>query len=191
MKNIVLFASGGGSNAEKIMQYFSTGNGPRVAAVFTNKATAGVIEKALHYNVRAIVFTKEQLFNGEVLEMLSGYNPSLIVLAGFLLKFPEAIIKAYPSKIINIHPALLPKYGGKGMYGMHVHKAVMDNKEPETGITIHYINENYDEGAIIAQHNVNIDNCTTPEEIALKVQGLEHEHFAETINRLLNDSNFR
>lgn len=191
MKNIVLFASGGGSNAEKIMQYFSTGNGPRVAAVFTNKATAGVIEKALHYNVRTIIFTKEQLFNGEVVEMLTAYNPSLIVLAGFLLKFPEAIVKAYPNKIINIHPALLPKYGGKGMYGMHVHKAVLHNKEPETGITIHYVNENYDEGAIIAQHIVSIDNCITPEEIALKVQELEHEHFAETINRLLDDSNFR
>jgi len=191
MKNIVLFASGSGSNAEKIMQYFSTGNGPRVVAVFTNKTTAGVIEKALHYNVRTIIFTKEQLFNGEVQEMLTAYKPSLIVLAGFLLKFPEAIVKAYHNKIINIHPALLPKYGGKGMYGLHVHKAVLDNKEAETGITIHYVNENYDEGAIIAQHKVNINECTTPEEIALKVQELEHKYFAETITRLLDEPNFQ
>lgn len=191
MKNIVLFASGSGSNAEKIMQYFKNTATIRVAAVFTNKATAGVIDKALQYNVRAIIFTKEQLANGEVQEMLEQYNPVLIVLAGFLLKFPESIVKAYPNKIINIHPALLPKYGGKGMYGLHVHKAVLENKDTETGITIHYVNEHYDEGAIIAQHIVAINECATPEEIALKVQGLEHEHFGSTINILLDDSTSR
>ena len=120
--------------------------------------------------------------------MLHQLQPDLIVLAGFLLKFPETIIAAYPNKIINIHPALLPKYGGKGMYGKHVHQAVLDNNEKETGITIHYVNEQYDDGGIIFQKQINIEECKMPEEIAKKVQQLEHEHFPEVIERLLDGS---
>ena len=112
-----------------------------------------------------------------MLDKINHLQPDLIVLAGFLLKFPEHIIKQYRNKIINIHPALLPKYGGKGMYGKHVHQAVLDNKEKETGISIHYVNENYDEGALIFQTKITIENCKTADEIAEKIQKLEHQHF--------------
>ena len=125
------------------------------------------------------------LNDGFVLKKLQETQPDLIVLAGFLLKFPESIIANYPNKVINIHPALLPKYGGKGMYGMHVHRAISENKEIETGITIHYVNENYDEGEYIAQHKVNIQNCTTAEEIAAAVHQLEHQYFPLVIEKLI------
>mgnify|MGYP005845134669 CR=1 FL=1 len=186
MKNIVLFSSGGGSNAGQIMQYFSSGNSIRVVALFTNNPDAGAIGKALQYNVSAIVFTRDQLNDGTVLERLKEFNADLIVLAGFLLKFPSDIIAAYPEKVINIHPALLPKYGGKGMYGINVHKAVLENNEKESGITIHFVNDNYDEGNIIFQQSVTLNECATPEDIAQKVLELEHRHFPEVIDQLLN-----
>ena len=132
------------------------------------------------------IFDKNQLNEGQVLEEINKLQPDLIVLAGFLLKFPELIIAHYPNKIINIHPALLPNYGGKGMYGMNVHRAVLENKEKETGITIHYVNEHYDEGEFIAQHKVNIENCTTAEEIAEKIHILEQRHFPIVISEILN-----
>ena len=182
----MLFASGGGSNAEQIMQYFK-GNSIKVVALFTNNAAAGAIDKALSHNVPAIVFTREQLNDGTVLERLREFNADLIVLAGFLLKFPSDIIAAYPDKVINIHPALLPKYGGKGMYGIHVHKAVLENKEKESGITIHYVNDNYDEGNIIFQQSVALEECATAEDIAQKVLELEHRHFPEVIEKLITD----
>ena len=122
------------------------------------------------------------------MDKLKQLQPDLIVLAGFLLKFPENIIKEFPKKTINIHPALLPKYGGKGMYGMHVHQAVLDNKEKETGITIHYVNEHYDEGEFIFQKSTNIENCKSPEEIAAKVHELEHQFFPTVIEKLLTNS---
>jgi phosphoribosylglycinamide formyltransferase 1 len=188
MKNIVLFASGGGSNAEQIMSYFSQKKSAKVALVLTNNANAGVLAKAEAYGVPTLVFTKEELNNGFVLRHLQAFNPQLIVLAGFLLKFPADIIAAYPGHVINIHPALLPKYGGKGMYGIHVHRAVLENKEKESGITIHYVDENYDEGNIIFQQAVAVEECITPEQVALKVLALEHEHFAKVIEQLiLND----
>jgi phosphoribosylglycinamide formyltransferase-1 len=185
MKNIVLFASGGGSNAEQIMSYFLHNENVNVALVLTNNANAGVLQKAAHYGVPALAFTKEELNSGFVLRHLQAFNPSLIVLAGFLLKFPAAIIAAYPGKVINIHPALLPKYGGKGMYGAHVHRAVHENKDKESGITIHYVNDNYDEGNVIFQQAVAVDECLSPEEVALKVLALEHEHFPKVIEQLL------
>lgn len=184
MKNIVLFASGGGSNAGQIMQYF-TGNSIKVVALFTNNPAAGAIEKALEYNVPAIVFTRGQLNDGTVLEQLKEFKADLIVLAGFLLKFPSDIIAAYPDKVINIHPALLPKYGGKGMYGINVHKAVLENQEKESGITIHYVNDNYDEGNIIFQQSVTLEGCTTPEEVSIRVLELEHRHFPEVIDKII------
>jgi phosphoribosylglycinamide formyltransferase 1 len=185
MKKIIIFASGSGSNAEKIIQHFTKINKATVVAVFTNKPDAKVIDRAKKYNLPVFVFSKGELNEGKVLQNVLEIQPNLIVLAGFLLKFPENIIEKFPNKIINIHPALLPKYGGKGMYGMHVHQAVLDNREKETGITIHYVNENYDEGAIIFQKAVNVQDCATPEEIAEKVHTLEHQYFPEVIEQLL------
>ncbi|OYQ38338.1 phosphoribosylglycinamide formyltransferase [Flavobacterium cyanobacteriorum] len=187
MKNIILFASGSGSNAQRIMNHFKNNPGAGVAAVFTNNAMAGVIEKAQAYHVPAVVFTRDDLNSGRVLEQVREFNPHLIVLAGFLWKFPSDIIAAYPEKIVNIHPALLPKYGGKGMYGINVHRAVHENKEAESGITIHYVNANYDEGNIIFQQAVAVDDCATPEEVAARVLELEHRYFSEVIEKLLKE----
>jgi phosphoribosylglycinamide formyltransferase-1 len=188
MKKIVLFASGNGTNAEEIIRYFKKNNLGTVVAVFTNKSDARVVERAKNHSIPAVVFNKSQLNDGFVLQQLSVFTPDLIVLAGFLLKFPESILKEFP-EVINIHPALLPKYGGKGMYGSHVHQAVLENKEKETGITIHYVNENYDEGEFILQKSVNIENCQSPEEIASKVHELEHRYFPEVIAGILNLKN--
>jgi phosphoribosylglycinamide formyltransferase 1 len=184
MKKIAIFASGNGSNAENIIQYFKNSNQGTVVAVFSNNSNAKVVEKAKNHQIPEVVFTKSELNAGFVLHELHRFQPDLIVLAGFLLKFPESILKEYP-KVINIHPALLPKYGGKGMYGMHVHQAVLDNKEKETGITIHYVNEHYDEGEFIFQKSVNIEDCKSPEEIAQKVQELEQQYFPEIIEKLI------
>jgi phosphoribosylglycinamide formyltransferase-1 len=186
MKNIILFASGGGSNAQQIMGYFSQSKTVKVALVLTNNPNAGVLAKAEAQGIPTLVFTKEELANGNVLRHVQAFNPSLIVLAGFLLKFPADIIAAYPHKVVNIHPALLPKYGGKGMYGAHVHRAVHQNKEKESGITIHYVNDNYDEGNVIFQQAVAIEECLTPEDVALKVLALEHEHLPKVIEQLIN-----
>lgn len=187
MKKIVLFASGSGTNAENIIVHFNKGSQSNVVAVFTNNPHAKVIERAKNHDVKVLVFNKEELSQGTVLNHLKDIQPDLIVLAGFLLKFPEHIVKEFLNKIINIHPALLPNYGGKGMYGMNVHKAVLENKEKETGITIHYVNEHYDEGGIIFQQSVNIEECTTPEQIAEKVHELEHEFFPLIIERLITN----
>ena len=188
MKKIILFASGGGSNAEQIMQYFDGKQDYAVKSVLTNNPNAGVIEKAKTYNIPTHIFTREELNEGKVLQIVNEIAPDIIVLAGFLLKFPSNIIAAYPHKVINIHPALLPKYGGKGMYGMHVHRAVLENKDKESGITIHYVNDNYDEGNIIYQHAIAVEECISPDEVALKVLSLEHEHFPRIIEQLLTES---
>ena len=185
MKKIVLFASGNGSNAENIMAFFDTSNAVSVVGVFSNNSEAKVIERAKKFKVPTFVFNKLALSDDTVLNQLKQLQPDLIVLAGFLLKFPIHIINEFPNKVINIHPALLPNYGGKGMYGMHVHQAVLENKEKETGITVHYVNEHFDEGEFIFQTNVNIENCTSAEEIALKIHELEMEHFPNVIERLL------
>jgi phosphoribosylglycinamide formyltransferase-1 len=185
MKNIVLFASGNGSNAEEIVKFFKSNKEGSVVAIFSNKADAKVLDRAKNHNIPSVVFSKAQLNEGFVLEKLQQFQPDLIVLAGFLLKFPESILKEY-TKVINIHPALLPKYGGKGMYGMHVHQAVLENKEQETGITIHYVNEHYDEGEFIFQKSVNIEDCKTAEEIAHKIHELEHQYFPTVISEVLN-----
>lgn len=186
MKNIVLFASGNGSNAEEIIKFFKNSEIGKVVAIFSNKAEAKVLDRAKNHNIPSVVFNKTQLNEGFVLEQLHSFQPDLIVLAGFLLKFPESILKEY-SKVINIHPALLPKYGGKGMYGMNVHQAVLENKEKETGITIHYVNEHYDEGEFIFQKAVNIEDCKTAEEIAQKIHELEHQYFPEVIGKLITN----
>ena len=187
MIKIVIFASGSGTNAENIIRYFQATKSASVEAVFTNKADAQVIQRAEKYQVPSQVFTKNDLETGKVLQEINTIQPDLIVLAGFLLKFPESIVAAYPDKIINIHPALLPKYGGKGMYGMHVHRAVVENKESKTGITIHYVNENYDEGNIIFQKEVTVLISDTPEVVAAKIHELEQDHFPAVIEKLLTN----
>ena len=187
MIKIVIFASGSGTNAENIIRYFQATKSASVEAVFTNKADAQVIQRAEKYQVPSQVFTKNDLEAGKVLQEINLIQPDLIVLAGFLLKFPQSIVAEYPDKIINIHPALLPNYGGKGMYGMHVHRAVVENKESKTGITIHYVNENYDEGNIIFQKEVTVLISDTPEVVAAKIHELEQDHFPVVIEKLLTN----
>lgn len=185
MKKIVIFASGSGSNAENIILHFKDNQYVNVVAVLSNNPNAKVLKKAEQHNVPTLVFDRKQLSDGFVSEKVNKIQPDLIVLAGFLWKFPDTIVHQYPNKIINIHPALLPKYGGKGMYGMKVHQSVLENKEKQTGISIHYVNEHYDEGGVIFQKNVAIENCTTPEEIAKKVHDLEQKYFPEVIEKIL------
>lgn len=188
MKKIIVFASGSGTNAENIIKYFSNTEIARVVSVFTNNATAKVIERAKNHQIPVEIFSKNELLERNVLQKVKEIDPDLIILAGFLLKFPENIIEQYPNKIINIHPALLPNYGGKGMYGMHIHRAIVNNKEKETGISIHYVNENYDEGAIIFQANVALTDEDTPETVAEKIHELEQKHFPEIIHRILKEN---
>lgn len=186
MNKIVIFASGSGTNAENIIRYFETKEIGTVVAVFTNNPIAKVIERAKNLNLPTEIFSKAELNEGLVLQKINAIQPDLIVLAGFLLKMPESIVESYPNKIINIHPALLPKYGGKGMYGMNVHRAVIENKEKETGITIHFVNENYDEGNVIFQKNVMLLLTDTPEVVAEKIHELEQRYFPEIVEKLLN-----
>ena len=188
MKKIVVFASGSGTNAENIIKYFAAAEIAKVVCVFTNNAEAKVIERAKNHQIPVEIFSKSELLELNVLQKIQKIDPDLIVLAGFLLKFPENIIEQYPNKIINIHPALLPNYGGKGMYGMHIHRAIVNNKEKETGISIHYVNENYDEGGIIFQQNVALTEEDTPETVAEKIHELEQKHFPEIIKAVLEDS---
>jgi len=185
-KKIIIFASGGGTNAENIISYFKTSKTASVEAVFCNKKHAAVLERAERLGIRTVVFEKADLLESDqVLKQLMKMKPDVIVLAGFLLKIPEAMVEAFANKIINIHPALLPKYGGKGMYGMHVHRAVVDNNETESGITIHYVNQNYDEGNIIFQAKCKVDKTDTAEDVASKIHVLEMEHFPKVIESLL------
>ncbi|BCY27688.1 phosphoribosylglycinamide formyltransferase [Flavobacterium okayamense] len=188
MQKIVLFASGNGTNVENIITHFKNSSLGTVVAVFVNNPRAKVLERAKNQNVKSILFDKEQLNSGFVLDELNKIEPDLIVLAGFLWMFPVAIIKEYPNKVINIHPALLPKYGGKGMYGKFVHQAVLENKEKETGITIHFVNEYYDEGEFIFQQATNIENCKTADEIAEKVHELEQKYFPQVIEKLITNN---
>ncbi len=188
-KRIVLFASGSGSNVENIVHYFRDKTNITVAAVLTNKIDAKVIERCNRLNISVLYFNKTAFIKSNcVLEALKGLNPDLIVLAGFLLKIPDNLIQYFPNKIINIHPALLPKYGGKGMYGNHIHATVKENNETETGITIHYVNENYDEGAIIFQAKTALLPEDSAEDIANKVHLLEYSHYPKIIEQLLQQA---
>ncbi len=186
-KKIVLFASGNGTNAENIIRYFQQKEkNISIAGVFTNNNNAGVIKRAGNLNITVSIFNKEDMTSGKLLSQLIMINPDLIVLAGFMLKIPKSLILAFPSRIINIHPALLPLYGGKGMYGSHVHKAVIEAKEKESGITIHYVNEEYDAGDIIFQAKVPVLEEDSPETLAEKIHNLEYRYFPEIIEKLLN-----
>jgi len=185
-KNIIILASGNGSNAEEIMRYFENSSLVEVSCVISNKREAGVFDRAKSFDVPCVWLDKSYFESNEIANYLSDLKPDLIVLAGFLLKIPKKLIKLYPNKILNIHPALLPKFGGKGMYGRHVHRAVKDSGDTYTGITIHFVNENYDQGGIIFQAHVEINPNDTPSSIAQKVHKLEHKHFSEVINQILN-----
>jgi phosphoribosylglycinamide formyltransferase-1 len=189
MKKIVIFASGSGTNAENIIKYFENKAIATVVAVFTNNPNAKVIDRAKNFLIPTEIFSKEELSQGKVLQKIINLAPDLIVLAGFLLKLPKSIIESYPNTIINIHPALLPKYGGKGMYGMNVHRAIVENKEKETGITIHFVNENYDEGNVIFQKTVLLTETDSPEIVAEKIHELEQKYFPLVIEDFLS-SNF-
>jgi phosphoribosylglycinamide formyltransferase-1 len=187
MKNIAIFASGEGTNAENLFNYFNNDKRVKIKLVVTNLDTAGVVARAEKYkkNVQIISKTALNEYTAQIIEFLQTEKIDIIILAGFLLKIPEAFIKAFPNKIINIHPALLPKYGGKGMFGMNVHNAVIQNKESESGITIHYVNEEYDKGEIILQATCEINEDDTPETLALKIRKLEFENFPKAIEMII------
>lgn len=185
MKNIILFASGAGSNVRAIIDFFKDNKEVVPVAIVCNKPEAGVLNIAKAHNIPTILIDRNSFKSEAFVEQLKAFNPSLLVLAGFLWKVPDAVVAAFPDKIINIHPALLPKYGGKGMYGSHVHQSVIDNKEKESGITIHYVNEHYDEGNTIIQAHCSISAMDTPESLAQKIHRLEHHFFPSTIEFLL------
>jgi phosphoribosylglycinamide formyltransferase-1 len=182
---IALFASGSGSNAENIVHYFSQNSNFSFPLIVSNKSDAFVHSRAKKLEIPSFTFSREDFNDGEKIRiLLSDYNIDCIVLAGFLLKIPQTLILAFPNRIINIHPALLPKHGGKGMYGMRVHEAVAEANEAESGITIHYVNSNYDEGSIIFQVTCPVLPTDTPEMIAEKVHALEYEHFPKVIEEI-------
>ena len=186
MTRIAIFASGSGSNAENIIRYFSDNKDVKVVLVLSNQSSSGVLIRAQLHNIPTFVFSKHDLDQCcKVFNILKDYNTSMIVLAGFLLRIPLNIIKEYPNSILNIHPALLPKYGGKGMYGIRVHRAVVENNEQKSGITIHYVNENYDEGTIIFQATCDLDKQDLPEDVQAKVKALELRYFPKVIESII------
>jgi phosphoribosylglycinamide formyltransferase-1 len=188
LKKIVIFASGSGTNAENIIQYFHNSSTIKVSWILTNNPNAKVLERAKKYNISTKIFSKSDINESEEFLQFLIKEANYIILAGFLWLIPSRIIQNFPNKIINIHPALLPKYGGKGMYGMKVHLSIVEKKEKETGITIHFVNEKYDEGAIVFQKSVNVEEKDTPESVALKVHELEYQYFPKVIEKvILND----
>ncbi len=189
LKKIVVFASGSGTNAENIIRYFKDSEKAEVSLVLSNNQTAKVLERAHKLNVIALHFDRTAFYNtNEVLHILEDTQPDLIVLAGFLWLFPTSILQKFPKKVINLHPALLPKFGGKGMYGNNVHQAVLDEDEKETGITIHYVNEKYDEGQVIFQKAIPVSANDTVKSIAEKIHELEYRHFPKVIENLLEST---
>jgi phosphoribosylglycinamide formyltransferase-1 len=187
MINVAIFASGEGTNAENLFAYFANDTRVKIKLVITNKDDAGIVARAEKYKKNVQIVSKQALENytNQLIEFLKVEKIDLIVLAGFLLKIPEAFIKAFPDKIINIHPSLLPKFGGKGMYGNFVHKAVIDNKENESGITIHFVNEEYDKGKIILQATCKVESVDTIETLSQKIRKLEFEYLPKAIEQFL------
>ena len=185
LKRIAIFASGSGSNAENIIRYFSDSTNIKVVLVLTNNPHAKVLERAKKFNVPCKVFNRFDFTTDEDFLQNLIDEVDFIILAGFLWLMPKRIIDQFPQKIINIHPALLPKYGGKGMFGMKVHQSVIDNKEKETGITIHFVNEHYDEGTIIFQKSIEIEMDDTPDSIVEKIHQLEYENYPKVIEKVM------
>lgn len=186
MRNIAILASGSGTNAENIIKYFSTQNSAKVSLVLSNNRQATVLKRAEALNVRTVFFERKEFYvTGKVLRYLTLYKIDFIVLAGFLWLVPESIVEQYAGRIINIHPALLPAYGGKGMYGEAVHKAVIANKDAESGITIHYVNKQYDKGDIIFQARCKVEANDSADTLAEKIHILEYEHYPKVIEKLV------
>jgi len=186
MPQLAIFASGNGSNTQRIIEYFNENPAITIDLVLSNNADAYVLSRAANLGIPSAVFSRHTFYEtSQVPEMLKANNIDFVILAGFLWLLPLNILSAYPGKIINIHPALLPKYGGKGMYGMKVHKAVIAANEPESGITIHYVDENYDEGRIIFQAKCQISQSDTPETLAQKVHQLEYRYYPEVIEKIV------
>lgn len=187
MKNIAIFASGAGSNAQKIIDHLRNSRIARVKLVLCNKPGAGVLDIAARENITTVLIDKELFFRSDdYVKMLKDAQTDLIVLAGFLWKVPSNLVAAFPDRIINIHPALLPKYGGKGMYGNFVHQAVIEAGDKESGITIHYVNDKYDDGRVILQERCTIEENDTAESLAQKVHALEHQWYPVIVERLLS-----
>lgn len=184
---LVLFASGGGSNAVKIIDHFTNHSNIEVISIFCNNPSAGILAKAKDLKIDTKLFTREEYKNGGVLKALQELDTDFIALAGFLWLVPSEIVKAFDGKILNIHPALLPNYGGKGMYGMNVHTAVFENKDKESGITIHEVNERYDEGEYVFQAKVDVSSCKSPQEIASAVLAIEHQNFPSVIEEFIQN----
>ena len=188
-KRIAIFASGAGTNAERIMSHFRDHEIAEVSIVLSNKADAGVLERASRFRVDSRVFDRETFYQGtEIPDLLLQHGIDLIVLAGFLWLIPNSLLHAFPGRIINIHPALLPRYGGKGMYGRHVHEAVLASGDKESGISIHYVNEVYDEGRVIFQAKCRVEPGDTPESLAARVHQLEYRHYPTIIEKLLKET---
>jgi phosphoribosylglycinamide formyltransferase-1 len=189
-KEIIIFASGKGRNAENIIRYFQSANGIRVIGLLVNNPDAEVVHIAKQYGVPVKVFNRKEFYESDnVLNFLMEKNPEFIVLSGFLWLVPAKIIQAFPRRIINIHPALLPKFGGKGMFGSNVHKQVIDAREKESGITIHYVDESYDAGDVIFQKKCPVNASDTPESLAEKIHTLEIKYFPLVIESLLQKKN--
>lgn len=185
---IAIFASGNGSNAQNLISFFNR-QSIKVVVVLCDRADAFVLQRAASFQVPSVIFSNNEMHDGALLNLLKKYQVNLIVLAGFLKLLPASFVMNYPDRIINIHPALLPKYGGKGMYGMHVHKAVHAAKEKITGVTVHYVNEHYDRGAVILQKEVALELDDTPETIAKKIAVLEMTYFPIAIKQVINQMN--
>lgn len=186
MNKIAIFASGSGTNAENIIKTCKENKKIEISAIFSNNKNAYVIQRAINHNIRHYVFSRTDFYNSTIVSDLLDFNDiDFIVLAGFLWLIPENLIEKYKNKIINIHPALLPKHGGKGMYGMNVHNAVVNNKEKETGITIHYVDNEYDKGSIIFQAKCDVLPTDTPDDVAEKVHELEYAHFPRIIEQVV------
>lgn len=188
MKKIVLFASGNGTNVQQIAEHFSGRSDVEISFLFCNKKDAYVLERAKNLGIPFQIIDRHSFYEtSAVYDQLAALNPDIVVLAGFLWLMPSNIVRSFPDKIINIHPALLPKYGGKGMYGHHVHEAVVAAKESITGITIHYVNEHYDKGSVIFQASCRVLPQDTADDVAAKIHLLEKEHFPKVIDKLLNE----
>jgi phosphoribosylglycinamide formyltransferase-1 len=186
MQKIAILASGAGSNAQRIMEHFQGSGTVRVDLVACNKAGAGVLDIAEEAGIDILMLERERFLNGDAyLPVFRDRDIRLIVLAGFLWKVPGPLVQAYPGRIVNIHPALLPRFGGKGMYGRHVHEAVLASGEKESGITIHYVDDQYDHGSIIFQAHVAVTPGETADSLAQKVHALEHQHYPAVVERLL------
>lgn len=186
MKNIAVFASGNGSNAERIATYFENNEIAKVSIILTNKKDAGVIDRAKRLGIPYAIFDRNTFYQTEeIISILTEHQIDLVVLAGFLWLVPKNILETYPNRIVNIHPALLPKYGGKGMFGHHVHVAVIASGDKTSGITIHFVNDKYDDGQVIFQKEVEIEKHDSPDSLAQKIHELEYRYFPEVIENLL------